>query len=200
MLRNISTYLQSWTCAVVVLLFCCSTVLAPSLFSQSGTTGALSGTLRDNSGAVVPNATVTLTSLDTAQVRTTKTSSDGTYRFGLLAPGNYSVKFESGGFNALTVPSVTVTVTETAVLDQTLQVGAQTQQVEVRAETQAVQTESTAVGTVVTSQAITSVPLTTRNYTNLLPRTTTNRMARPSSIGLATGTPPTQAAILESRS
>ncbi len=152
-------------CLALVL---CTMLLAPSLFSQSASTGALSGTLRDSSGAVVPNATVTVTSLDTAQVRTTTTSADGTYKVTLLPPGNYSVKFESAGFNTLEVPSVTITVTETAVLDQTLQVGAQTQQVEVRAEAAAVQTESTAVGTVVNSQVVTSTPLTTRNYTNLL--------------------------------
>ncbi len=66
------------------------------------------------------------------------------------------------------VPSVTITVTETAVLDQALQVGAQTQQVEVRAQAAAIQTESTTVGTVVNSETMTETPLTTRNYTNLL--------------------------------
>ena len=149
-------------------LLICSMTLSPSLFSQSASTGALSGTLKDSSGAVVPNATVTLTSIDTAQVRTTTTSADGTYKFGLLPPGNYGVKFEAAGFNALEVPSVTVSVTETAVLDQTLQVGAQTQEVEVRAQAAAIQTESTTVGTVVNSQTVTETPLTTRNYTNLL--------------------------------
>jgi hypothetical protein len=149
-------------------LLICSMTLSPSLFSQSASTGALLGTLKDPSGAVVPNATVTLTSLDTAQVRTATTSADGTYKFGLLPPGNYSLKFESAGFNAVEVPTVTVAVTETAVLDQTLQVGAQTQEVEVRAQTQAVQTESTTVGMVVNSQVVTQTPLTSRNYTNLL--------------------------------
>jgi hypothetical protein len=152
-------------CLVLVL---CSMMLAPAMFSQTASTGALTGTLKDSSGAVVPNATVTLTSLDTAQVHTATTSSDGTYKFGLLAPGSYNVKFESAGFNTLEVPAVTIAVTETAVLDQTLQVGAQTQEVEVHAQTQAVQTESTTVGMVVNSQVMTQTPLTSRNYTNLL--------------------------------
>jgi hypothetical protein len=154
--------------AVKCFLILCVLMFAPSLFSQSASTGALTGSLKDSSGAVVPNATVTLTSLDTAQVRTTTTSSDGTYKFGLLPPGNYSVKFESAGFNSVQVPSVTVTVTETAVLDQTLQVGAQTQQVEVHAQTEVVQTETTTVGSVVNSQVMASMPLTSRNYTVLL--------------------------------
>jgi len=146
----------------------CVMMLAPSLFGQSSSTGALTGTLKDASGAVLPNATVTLTSLGTGQVRTATTSADGTYKFGLLPLGNYSLKFEASGFNTAEVPSVTVAVTETAVLDEILQVGAQTQQVEVRAEAEAVQTTSTTVGTVVNSQTITQMPLTSRNYTNLL--------------------------------
>jgi outer membrane receptor protein involved in Fe transport len=168
MFNEIYRRLGSFVVSGCVFLLFGSLLLAPSLFSQSASTGALSGTLRDASGAVVPNATVTLTSLDTAQVRTTTTNSDGTYKFGLLPPGNYSVKFESTGFNAVEVPSVTITVTETAVLDQALQVGAQTQQVEVRAQAAAIQTESTTVGTVVNSETMTETPLTTRNYTNLL--------------------------------
>jgi len=152
-----------------VILFLLSTATAPSLFSQTAATGALTGTLKDSSGALVPNATVTATSGGTGQVRTTTTSADGTYKFGLLPPGGYSLKLEASGFNTVEVPSVTIVVTETVVLDQTLQVGAQTQQVEVRGEaTEAVQTATSTVGTVVSSEAMTSTPLTSRNYTNLL--------------------------------
>ncbi len=163
--KRLSSYVLVVSCVALVF---CSLMLSPSLFSQTAATGALTGTLRDSSGAVVPNATVTVTSIATAQVRTTTTSGDGTYKVGLLPPGNYSLKFEAAGFNSVEVPSVTVVVTETAVLDETVQVGAQTQQVEVRAEAEAVQTASSAVGNVVNSQTMTAMPLTSRNYTNLL--------------------------------
>ena len=74
MSKYISRYFLSYTfVAGFLIVVLCSMTLAPSLLSQSGTTGALSGTLRDSSGAIVPNATVTLTSLATAQVRTTTT-------------------------------------------------------------------------------------------------------------------------------
>ena len=116
----------------------------------------------------MPNATVTATSIGTGQARTTTTTADGIYKFGLLPPGDYKLKFEASGFTTAEVPSVTVTVTETAVFDETVQVGAQTQQVEVRGEVEAVQTASSTVGTVVNSDTVTAVPLTTRNYTNLL--------------------------------
>src|SRR5271166_537454 len=96
--------------AVALSLVFCSLIFASPLFSQTAATGALTGTLRDSSGAVVPNATVTVTSTGTAQVRTTTTSGDGTYKVGLLPPGNYSLKFEAAGFNSVEVPSVTVVV------------------------------------------------------------------------------------------
>ena len=130
-------------------LFLFSMLLAPSLLSQTASTGALTGTVKDSSGAVVPNATVTATSLGTDQSRTTTTDAGGVYKFGFLPPDNYKLKFEASGFTTAEVPSVTVTVTETAVFDQALQVGTQTQQVEVRGEVEAVQTASSTVGTVV---------------------------------------------------
>jgi hypothetical protein len=154
--------------AACVILFLVFTMTGPSLFGQTAATGALTGTVKDSSGAVVPNATVTATSLGTDQSRATTTDAGGVYKFGFLPPDNYKLKFEASGFTTAEVPSVTVTVTETAVFDQALQVGTQTQQVEVRGEVEAVQTASSTVGTVINSSTVTDVPLTTRNYTNLL--------------------------------
>jgi hypothetical protein len=145
-----------------------SFVSSPELLAQSASTGALAGTVTDASGAVVPNATVTLTSLSTGQVRTTVTSADGSYRFGLLAPDTYRVKFQSSGFTEAEVPSVTVVVTETEVLDQHLNVGSQTEEVTVAANAETIQTSNATVGTVMASQTVSDLPLTTRNYTNLL--------------------------------
>jgi hypothetical protein len=116
-----------------------SGTLAPRLLGQSATTGALTRTVKDSSGAVVPSATVTVTSLATGQVRTATTGANGAYAVGLLPPGDYRVKFEADGFTSAAVSSVTVDVTETPVLDQALTVGSQTQQIEVRGEAEAVQ-------------------------------------------------------------
>jgi Carboxypeptidase regulatory-like domain len=137
-------------------------------FCQTAGTGALTGTIKDPSGAVVPNAAVTLTSADTGQARTAMTGADGTYKFGLLPPGNYRVKIEAGGFKPQEIPSITVTVTETAVLDRVLEVGAQTQAVTVESDVEAIQTASSALGSVVNTQTVAALPLSTRNYTNLL--------------------------------
>ena len=143
-------------------------VLVPALVAQTNTTGALAGTVTDPSGAVVPNVTVTATNTDTSQARTTTTSAEGSYRLGLLPPGNYRVKFDASGFKSIEVPVVTVAVTEIATLNQDLQVGAQAEEVTVQGNVETVQTSNATLGTVMNSQTIAGLPLTTRNYTNIL--------------------------------
>ena len=145
---------------------------APSAMAQTASTGSLSGTVTDASGAVVPNATVTITSADLGQKRTTTTAQDGTYKFSLLQPGNYRVRIEANGFKAVEIPTATVNVTESSVLDRSLEVGsAQAQTVTVEESVETVQTSSSALGTVVGGRTVTELPLNTRNYTNLLAMT-----------------------------
>ena len=85
-----------WPLVVAVLL-----MLAPALFAQSAGTGALTGTVSDPSAAVVPNVTVTLTNNDTGQIRTATTGADGAYRFSLIQPGTYKVRFTATGFKVM---------------------------------------------------------------------------------------------------
>lgn len=151
---------------LVLLLVCI--LMGRLVMAQTAGTGALTGTITDSSGAVVPGVSVTTTSLDSGQVREVKTGPDGTYTLGLLPPGNYRVAIEAQGFQPETTPSITVLVTETAVLNQTLRVGSTTQAVTVTAELPTIQTTSSALGTVVNSQTAESLPLSTRNFTNLL--------------------------------
>jgi len=139
--------------------------------AQTPGTGALTGTVKDPSGAVIPNATVTATSVDTGQTRTTMTGGDGVYHFSLLPPGNYRIRIESSGFKPVEVPSVTIAVTETEVLDRNLDVGAQSQTVTVEGEVENIQTASSALGTVVNTRSMEALPLSTRNFTNLLAMT-----------------------------
>ena len=90
----------------------------PSLLAQSAGTGALTGTVTDPTGAVVPNVTVTLTSADTNQARTANTGADGAYKFSLLPPGTYRVRFAAPGFKTSEIGGVTINVTETPTLDR----------------------------------------------------------------------------------
>src|SRR5258708_4593111 len=97
--------------------------LTPSLPAQSAGTGALTGTVTAPTAGVVAGATVTLTSTDTNQSRTATTSADGTYKFALLPPGTYRIRFSAVGFKTAEVSAVTVNVTETPVLDRGLEIG-----------------------------------------------------------------------------
>src|SRR5208282_5693204 len=81
-----------------LLILFLSVILAPSLLAQTAGTGALRGTVTDSTGAVVPSATVSATSIDTGQARTATTGADGVYTITLLPPGNYHVKLEANGF------------------------------------------------------------------------------------------------------
>ncbi len=126
-----------------------------NLLAQSAGTAALTGTITDSSEGRVPNVTVTITSADTNQTRTTVTGSDGTYRFSLLPPGAYSVRFAAKGFKTAEVSGVQLSVTEITALDRVLEVGAKEESVTVEASTETLQTASSTLGTVVTSNTVT---------------------------------------------
>jgi hypothetical protein len=168
---------------LAVLLACTSPVWA-----QTGSTGALTGTVTDPSGGVIAGATVVVTSLDTGQSRTTTTDSSGSYKFALLPPGNYSVSISASGFKTSDVPSVAVNITETPVLNRQLEVGTQTQQVSVEATAETIQTQNATNGGVIGSQEVVDLPLVSRNYTqiiNLSPGVVSN-VTTASSIGNGT--------------
>ena len=133
---KITTLLRSQVIAAVALTLLLA-LLVPALMGQSSGTSGLTGTVTDPSGAAVPNVTVTLTSNATAQVRTATTGGDGAYKFSLLPPGDYKIRFAASGFKTAEVGSVILNVTETPALDRTLEVGAQTDQITVEAAAEA---------------------------------------------------------------
>ena len=149
----------------VILLVAGLAVFTPNLPAQSAGTGALTGTVTDPTGAVVPGATVTLVSTDTNQTRQITTGADGLYKFSLLPPGIYRVRFGATGFKTAEVSSVVVAVTETPVLDRRLEVGAQTDQVTVEAQGEVLQTATSTLGNTVGGRTVTQLPLSSRNYT-----------------------------------
>jgi hypothetical protein len=122
------------------------------LYGQTAGTGALTGTVSDPTGSVVPNVTVTVTNTGSGQARTAVSAADGSYTVGLLPPGNYRVQFSALGFKSAGVGPVTITVTETPVLNRVLEVGSQTEQVTVEANAEVVQASNATLGTVVSTK------------------------------------------------
>jgi hypothetical protein len=159
--------LSNFACAFLVCLAVLFLFASPAL-PQSATTGGLTGTVTDPSGGVIAGATVTATSLATGQVRSVTTDASGTYKFSLLAAGNYSLKFTASGFKTAEVPSVTVNITETPVLNQPLEVGAQSEQVTVESTAETIQTQNATVGALVGAKEVTDLPLSSRNYTQII--------------------------------
>jgi hypothetical protein len=161
------TLLRSQVTAVVALTLLLA-LFVPNLLAQSAGTSGLAGTITDPTGAAIPNVTVTATQIATGQERTATTGSDGEYKFSLLQPGDYKLRFAAAGFKTSEVGSVTLNVTETPELNRTLEVGAQSEQITVEATAETLQTQSSTLGTTVDSKAVVELPLSNRNYTQIV--------------------------------
>src|SRR5262245_45118549 len=134
---------------VLIVITLCVVGISPAL-AQTGSTSALTGRVTDPTGAVIPGVEVTATSAATNQPRTVVTAEDGVYRIPLLEPGAYRVRFSLAGFKTAEVMGINLVVTETAVLNHTLEVGAPTDQVTVGATAETLQTATSTLGTTVT--------------------------------------------------
>jgi len=130
-------------------------------------TGAILGVAKDTSGGVLPNATVTITNVDTGLTRVVKTSDDGSFRVPELAVGHYEVKGEHAGFKTETRKGITLEVTDQAVVNLIFEVGSEAQQVIVTGEASIVNTQNATLGGLVTVENIENLPLNGRNYVDL---------------------------------
>src|ERR1700688_4969877 len=138
-----------------------------SLYGQS-TYGSIVGTVTDSSGAVLPDAKVTLTNAGTGEKRAQSTGSDGLFTFVNLFPGQYRIDVEKQGFKHFVRPEVTVEVQQNTRVDAAMQVGEVSQVVEVTSETPLLQTESSSLGQVVEQRKADELPLNGRNIFNLI--------------------------------
>jgi len=129
-----------------------------------GTSADLTGTVTDPSGADVPNAKVTV--LDSAKglQRSVVTDEHGFYRLSGLAPANYKLSVEHAGFQTEVVPSATLTVGQTLVLDFHLKLATLSGQVEVSSELPAVETERGSQANTLTQEDIAQLPIDRRDY------------------------------------
>ena len=134
-----------------------ASMLTPPLVAQSLISGDLTGTVTDPSGAVVPNATVTLKNNQTGASRTVTSNGNGAYRFGLLPPGAYTVTATAQGFTQAQ-QSANVTVGQANVVDVKLAVGASSQTVEVTSTTPLVQANTAELSTNYNQTMIANTP------------------------------------------
>ncbi|HEU4769281.1 MAG TPA: TonB-dependent receptor [Pyrinomonadaceae bacterium] len=140
---------------------------AATAFAQGGT-GQLSGNVVDANGAVVPGATIKLTSGINAQEREVVTNDAGAFVFTLLPAGTYKLEVTASGFRTVVVDEVTVNVTQTTTLPVRLDAATVSGMVTVRAEPPLVQQETSQVGRTISEQTIRQLPLPTRNFQQLL--------------------------------
>ncbi|MBI2818040.1 MAG: carboxypeptidase regulatory-like domain-containing protein [Acidobacteria bacterium] len=130
-------------------------------------TATVLGVVRDSSGAVVPSARLTAVNVETGQSRTATTAADGSYRFSALTVGTYEIRAEESGFQTAIRTGLTLTVSQEAVVNFTLQVGAIEQTVAVMAEAPLVNTTSGSLGGLVNEAKVAELPLNGRNYVDL---------------------------------
>jgi hypothetical protein len=130
---------------------------------------AMQGTVTDQSGGIVPGASVTLTSQETQQAKTTTTSDAGSYRFDALAPGRYTLTVDMANFNRQTVENIQIKAEETQGANVTLTAGAQTQSITVSGEAAtALKTENADVSRQISTEEIRNLPQVGRSPYELL--------------------------------
>jgi hypothetical protein len=143
--------------------------LTTSGFAQGGNRGALSGTIKDPSGAVVPDATVEIISQATGVTeRTLKSSTEGAFSAALLPIGAYRIVVTKQGFAKTEAPNVAVRVSETTLVTLTVKVGAVTEEMTVSGVAATVQLANAATGQTVNGDVLANMPLATRNFFSLL--------------------------------
>jgi hypothetical protein len=144
----------------------CLLILSGSAAAQQAT-AQITGTVKDQSGAVVPGANLTLKNSATNVMRTTVAGTDGEYLFTSIPIGAYEVAVERQGFRKYERKGITLDINQNAKLDVTLEVGATDQVVEVQGNVTQVDTTSAALGKVETTQRIEQLPLAARDTMQL---------------------------------
>jgi hypothetical protein len=141
--------------------------LAGSVTAQTRDTAAMFGTVTDSQGALIPGATVTLTSASTQQLRSTKTSESGGYLFSLLPVGAYSISVEQAGFKRYERKGVVVQANENVNVSMSLEIGDVQSTVVVDAQASQVETRSATLKETVDSRRVVELPLNGRNAADL---------------------------------
>jgi hypothetical protein len=161
-LRTLATFALSAALALPVVL-----ANAPKAYAQT-TTADVSGNVTDPTGAILPNASVTLKNLATQEQRTAQSNSAGAFSFPFLQPGHYSVTVTATGFKGFTVPDIALNGGEHGRADAQLQVGQASQTVSVTSQSPLLQADSANVVTTIPTEQVEDLPTAQRNLTSLV--------------------------------
>ena len=131
-------------------------------------TGNIVGQVKDESGAAIPSATITLTNVATASKRTVQSNDQGEYNASSLEPGAYTIDVDKAGFQKLSRSGVTLTTASTLNVDLEMRVGSNTETVSVTAQASQLQSQSGTVSNLVDNKQMVNMPLVTRNFTDLV--------------------------------
>src|SRR6266849_2213441 len=149
-----------------VLTACCFAAGAASLRAQVAG-GEITGIVKDQAGAAVPGATVTVTNVGTNRQRIVPSSGKGVYTAPNLAPGDYRVDVELSGFRPVRREGIRLSTGEKARIDFELAVGALREQVTVTADAPMIRAETASLGTVVENEQVVQLPLNGRTFITL---------------------------------
>src|SRR5262245_16635254 len=142
-------------------------VFSVSVLAQEST-GGIQGVVKDPQGALIPGATVEVTSPALIGKKTAMTDSAGAYRFDLLPPGVYSISVQATGFAPQTQGKLQLTTGALPTVNITMQVGAVTQEVSVAAEAAAIDVTLSKVQTNVTTEILEALPKS-RSFQSVIP-------------------------------
>ena len=136
-----------------------------ALWAQSASESAeLSGTVKDQSGAVVTGAKLLLRNTQTGFGRDTTSGADGAYRFLLAPPGLYELRVEKDGFQTGLVKELRLSIGQAATVDIELTVGAATQVLEVNSDVALIEAERTNQGNTLQQEFVRNLPIDRRDY------------------------------------
>jgi hypothetical protein len=138
-----------------------------SLCGQTASTGSVIGIALDPSGAVVQGVSLKLTKVDGTNTISATSDENGRFAFAFLPPGPYEVQASKAAFRSLRVPDLQVYVTETLKLELHLELAANFESTQVFSTPYIVQLDTSALGRVVDERTVSSLPLATRNYTQI---------------------------------
>jgi hypothetical protein len=139
----------------------------PPAYGQAGK-ATIQGTVADPSGAVVPNADITVTNTSTGLTLHATSADNGTYTVPLLPVGTYTMTFSHAGFETYKQENIILVADQVQSVNATLTVGQVTQTVEVSANAELLQTSSASLQQIVTQQAVVDLPLNGRNPASLV--------------------------------